>query len=163
MPLGGTATSAFAGFPLSQYPIAGKTGTAERPPFQSTSWFASFAPANNPKYAVVVMVEQGGYGSQTAAPIVRHIYEHLFGLPVTRQRERRRGRLMDLALGRYASEERRPIRHVDFTLLLVVGLIAVAGFFLLYSATKSTLIGEGREPVRARHEAGGHGGDRPGR
>ncbi len=83
VPEGGTATSAFAGFPLSQYPIAGKTGTAERPPFQSTSWFSSFAPANDPKYAVVVMVEQGGYGSQTAAPIVRHIYEHLFGLPVT--------------------------------------------------------------------------------
>jgi rod shape determining protein RodA len=49
---------------------------------------------------------------------------------------------MDLAVGRYAGEERRPIRHVDFTLLLVVGLITVVGFFLLYSATKSTLIGE---------------------
>jgi penicillin-binding protein 2 len=83
VPLAGTARSAFAGFPLSQYPVAGKTGTAERPGFQSTSWFASFAPVNDPKYVVVVMVEQGGYGSQTAAPIVRHIYEHLFGLPVT--------------------------------------------------------------------------------
>ncbi len=83
VPAGGTASSAFSGFPLSTYPIAGKTGTAERPPFQSTSWFASFAPAGNPKYAVVVMVEQGGYGSQTAAPIARHIYEHLFGLTVS--------------------------------------------------------------------------------
>jgi penicillin-binding protein 2 len=83
VPLSGTAMSAFSGFPLSQYPVAGKTGTAERPGFQSTSWFASFAPVNDPKYVVVVMVEQGGYGSQTAAPIVRHIYEHLFGLPVT--------------------------------------------------------------------------------
>ncbi len=79
----GTASSAFAGFPLSTYPVAGKTGTAERPPFQSTSWFSSFAPANDPRYAVVVMVEQGGYGSQTAAPIARHIYEHLFGLSVS--------------------------------------------------------------------------------
>jgi penicillin-binding protein 2 len=83
VPVSGTASSAFAGFPLSQYPVAGKTGTAERPGFQSTSWFASFAPVNDPKYVVVVMVEQGGYGSQTAAPIVRHIYEHLFGLPVS--------------------------------------------------------------------------------
>jgi penicillin-binding protein 2 len=83
VPTGGTASTAFSGFPLSTYPIAGKTGTAERPPFQSTSWFASFAPAGNPKYAVVVMVEQGGYGSQTAAPIARHIYEHLFGLTVS--------------------------------------------------------------------------------
>jgi len=49
---------------------------------------------------------------------------------------------MDLVAGRYAGEERRPIRHVDFTLLVLVGLITVIGFFLLYSATKTTLIGE---------------------
>jgi penicillin-binding protein 2 len=83
VPASGTAQSAFAGFPLSTYPVAGKTGTAERPGFQSTSWFSSFAPANDPRYAVVVMVEEGGYGSQTAAPIARHIYEHLFGLDVS--------------------------------------------------------------------------------
>jgi penicillin-binding protein 2 len=83
VPVSGTAMSAFAGFPLSTYPVAGKTGTAERPGFQSTSWFSSFAPANDPRYAVIVMVEEGGYGSQTAAPIARHIYEHLFGLTVT--------------------------------------------------------------------------------
>ena len=81
--VGGTAASAFSGFPVN---VAGKTGTAERDnsgEFQSTSWFSSFAPAENPKYAVVVMVEQGGYGSQTAAPIARHIYEHLFGITPT--------------------------------------------------------------------------------
>ncbi len=49
---------------------------------------------------------------------------------------------MDLVAGRYASDERRPIRHVDPVLLLVTGMIVVAGFFLLYSATKTTLIGE---------------------
>jgi penicillin-binding protein 2 len=38
------------------------------------------APANNPKYVVVVMVEQGGHGATTAAPIVRRILEGLFGL-----------------------------------------------------------------------------------
>jgi penicillin-binding protein 2 len=41
------------------------------------------APANNPKYVVVVMVEQGGHGSTTAAPIVRRIFEGLFGLDTT--------------------------------------------------------------------------------
>jgi rod shape determining protein RodA len=46
-----------------------------------------------------------------------------------------------MVAGRF-SEERRPIRHLDFTLLLVVGLITVFGFFLLYSATRTTLIGE---------------------
>jgi penicillin-binding protein 2 len=80
VPSSGTAHTAFSGFPLGTFPIAGKTGTAERPPFQSTSWFASFSPVNNAKYVVVVMVEEGGYGSQTAAPIARHIYEDIDGV-----------------------------------------------------------------------------------
>jgi penicillin-binding protein 2 len=40
-------------------------------------------PANDPKYVVVVMVEQGGYGAETAAPIARRIIERLFGLQAT--------------------------------------------------------------------------------
>jgi rod shape determining protein RodA len=58
---------------------------------------------------------------------------------------------MDLVAGRYASEERRPIRHLDPMLLLVTGLIVVVGFFLLYSATATTLVGEG-ESTLARVE-----------
>lgn len=78
---GGTATCAFAGFPMSQVQVAGKTGTAERPPFQDTSWFASIVgPPGDPQYAVVAMVEQGGFGSQTAAPIVRRVIEDMYGL-----------------------------------------------------------------------------------
>jgi penicillin-binding protein 2 len=84
VPTGGTAAPAFVGFPLSQYPIAGKTGTAQVPGKQDFSWFASMAPANNPKYVVVAIVEQGGHGSTTAAPIVRNVYESLFGLQTTR-------------------------------------------------------------------------------
>jgi rod shape determining protein RodA len=53
---------------------------------------------------------------------------------------------MDLVAGRYASEERRPIRHLDPMLMLVTGLIVVAGFILLYSATATTLVGEGESP-----------------
>ena len=48
---------------------------------------------------------------------------------------------MDLVAGRITTEERRPIRHVDLVLILVTAAIVVAGFFLLYSATKTTLIG----------------------
>jgi penicillin-binding protein 2 len=80
---GGTAGYAFAGFPLSQLPVAGKTGTAERPGFgagQTTSWFAAMVPANAPKYVIVCMVEQGGHGSTTAAPIVRQIIERMYGV-----------------------------------------------------------------------------------
>ena len=77
---GGTASSAFAGFPLSEVPVAGKTGTAQRPPFQDTSWFAAMVPANDPQYVIVAMVEQGGHGSTSAAPIVRQVIEGLFGI-----------------------------------------------------------------------------------
>ena len=80
----GTAAGAFAGFPVE---ISGKTGTAEvfgRNPNGSlkddTSWFASYAPSKNPRYAVVMMVGQGGFGSSTSGVGVRRIYESLFGV-----------------------------------------------------------------------------------
>lgn len=80
---GGTAACTFSGFPLSQVPVAGKTGTAERgsPRFQDTSWFAAMVgPTEAPDYIVVTMVEQGGFGAQTAAPITRRIIEGIEGL-----------------------------------------------------------------------------------
>jgi penicillin-binding protein 2 len=77
----GTASAAFAGFPLGSIPVAGKTGTADIIPQQPYSWFAAMAPANNPKYVVVALVEQGGHGATTAAPIVRRVLEGLFGIP----------------------------------------------------------------------------------
>jgi penicillin-binding protein 2 len=76
----GTAASAFAGFPLSSYPVAGKTGTAEVAGKQPHSWFAAFAPAQDPQFVVVAVVEQGGHGSQVAAPIVRRVLEGLLSL-----------------------------------------------------------------------------------
>ncbi len=80
---GGTAALAFSGFPLGQIPVAGKTGTSERPPFQDTSWFAAIVPAYQPKYVVIAMVEQGGFGSTTAAPIARHVIERIYGLDLS--------------------------------------------------------------------------------
>jgi penicillin-binding protein 2 len=76
----GTAATAFSGFPLDRFPIAGKTGTAEVRPKQDYSWFAAMAPANDPKYVVIALIEQGGHGSTTAAPVVRHVLEGLLGL-----------------------------------------------------------------------------------
>jgi penicillin-binding protein 2 len=77
----GTGYNPFQGFPLSQIPIAAKTGTGQASNNQqSTSWFSTFAPANNPKYAVVMMVSQGGTGAGTSAPSVRKIYEALYGV-----------------------------------------------------------------------------------
>jgi penicillin-binding protein 2 len=82
--ISGTAAGAFAGFPVE---ISGKTGTAQvfgRNPNGSlkddTSWFASYAPSKNPRYAVTMMVGQGGFGASTSGVGVRRIYESLFGV-----------------------------------------------------------------------------------
>jgi penicillin-binding protein 2 len=75
----GTAYSAFKG---SKVVVAGKTGTAEvLKEGEPHSWFAGYAPADNPKIALVVIAEHGGEGSTTAAPIFREIVEKYFALP----------------------------------------------------------------------------------
>jgi penicillin-binding protein 2 len=76
----GTAASAFAGYPDSQVCVAGKTGTAQLFGKNATSVFASFAPCNNPKYVVLVMVPDSGYGADVAAPAVRAIWDDIYGL-----------------------------------------------------------------------------------
>ena len=80
----GTGAGAFAGFPIE---VSGKTGTGQvfgRNPNGSqkddTSWFASYAPTKNPRYAVVMMVGQGGFGASTSGVGVRQIYSTLFGV-----------------------------------------------------------------------------------
>jgi penicillin-binding protein 2 len=79
---GGTAAGAFSGFPLNRFAVAGKTGTADLPPKAPFAWFASFAPVQKPQYVVVAMVEQGGHGGESAAPVARALYDNLFGLPI---------------------------------------------------------------------------------
>jgi len=77
----GSGETPFQGFPLGKIPVASKTGSAQVTGDKaSTSWFASYAPANDPKYAVVMMVTEGGTGSKTSGPSVRKIYEALFGV-----------------------------------------------------------------------------------
>lgn len=82
--LSGTASATFNGFPVA---VSGKTGTAEVFGLNkngtkkgNTSWFASFGPSESPRYAVVMMVSQGGFGADISAVGVRHIYETLFGV-----------------------------------------------------------------------------------
>lgn len=76
----GTAHSAFSGFPVDEWPVAGKTGTAEVHGKEDTAWFASYAPADRPRYVVAVVVSQGGTGGATAAPIARDVHEKLAGI-----------------------------------------------------------------------------------
>ena len=61
---------------------------------------------------------------------------------------------MDMVAGRVWADERRPIRHIDWFLLLVTACLILVGLFLLYSATASTLRGMGVEPfARVKKQA----------
>ena len=85
----GTASVVFAGFPHGQFPVAGKTGTAQvGVNRRDTSLFAGWAPAHEPRYAISVVIEEGGFGSRVAAPVGRRILEPLAdrdvrGVPLT--------------------------------------------------------------------------------
>ncbi len=76
----GTAAGTFAGFPLNQVCVAGKTGTAQVFGKNSTSVFASFAPCNDPKYVVIMMIPDSGYGADVSGPGVRAIWDAIYGL-----------------------------------------------------------------------------------
>jgi penicillin-binding protein 2 len=77
MESGGTSYPVMGGFP---FPIAGKTGTAQRDGQQDQSWYGAIAPYRNPQIVVTATVERGGFGVESAAPIVRTILERYFHL-----------------------------------------------------------------------------------
>jgi penicillin-binding protein 2 len=66
----GTSYPVFGNFPI---PMAGKTGTAERPPQADQSWYVCVAPYPKPKIVVAATIEQGGFGVESAAPVAEHI------------------------------------------------------------------------------------------
>ena len=85
---GGTAAQAGAGAP---YTFAGKTGTAQvigikqgekyiesqiQERHRDHAWFMTFAPSDQPRIALAVLVENGGHGSSTAAPIARKVLDY---------------------------------------------------------------------------------------
>ncbi len=72
----GTSYQVFGGFPVK---VAGKTGTAERTDEADQAWYAVLAPYPDPKIAVVVTVEEGGFGADTAAPVALQILQAYFG------------------------------------------------------------------------------------
>ncbi len=74
----GSVRRQYAG--LKGWPVAGKTGTGEVAGKRDTSWFVSYAPANDPEWVVSVVVAQGGPGARTAAPVARAVHETLRGL-----------------------------------------------------------------------------------
>lgn len=90
----GTAASAFKPMGDMAARVGGKTGTAQMPKVcvpkgsdpcaelrkaDVTSWFVGVAPIDDPQYVVAIMVEEGGGGSQVAAPAVRYVLQYLLG------------------------------------------------------------------------------------
>jgi penicillin-binding protein 2 len=74
----GTAAQDFVGFPPN-WNLAGKTGTASNQANQEpNSWFVAFGPNPNPQYLVLAVIDQGGYGADAAAPLVRNIFNYIY-------------------------------------------------------------------------------------
>jgi penicillin-binding protein 2 len=92
----GTAAAAFSDMGPDAFRVGGKTGTAQMGQEcegigegrichdrDNTAWFAGVAPIDNPRFVVVVVVEEGGSGGRVAAPVARHIIQYLLGLEPT--------------------------------------------------------------------------------
>ena len=54
--------------------VAGKTGTAENTRGRPDAWFVGYAPAESPRFAVAVILENAGYGGEQAAPVAREVF-----------------------------------------------------------------------------------------
>ena len=72
-----------SGCKIPNYEICGKTGTAQNPHGEDHSIFIAFAPRENPKIAIAVYVENGGWGSTWAAPIASLMIEKYLNKEVT--------------------------------------------------------------------------------
>ena len=78
----GTSFDVFGDFPI---PVAGKTGTAQRPPHADQSWYGVLAPYPNPRIVTFVTMEEGGFGAESAAPAARKILEAYFANQLARE------------------------------------------------------------------------------
>lgn len=76
----GTAFGTFQGFPLAEFPVAGKTGTAQVNGKADTAVFAAFGPVPDPRYQVAVILEESGFGGTAAAPVARKLFDQFAGV-----------------------------------------------------------------------------------
>ncbi len=80
----GTARGAFASFGEGLNQVGGKTGTGESTATRDNhAWFVGVAPIDNPRYVVVVLIDEGGSGGRIAAPVGRQVLQFLMGNPIT--------------------------------------------------------------------------------
>ncbi len=71
-------TSHFTSLPVK---VAGKTGTGEKAGKDPTAWFCAYAPADDPKYVVCAMLEEGGFGATSAMYAVRDTFGGIYDVP----------------------------------------------------------------------------------
>ena len=135
----------FLGFPLDRFPVAGKTGTAQVTGKQDTALFAAFAPADNPQYAIAVVMEESGFGGTSAVPVARRVFDQLAGVaPPISPRGTRRTRLdhvASVAIGGRGAPCRgagpaSPCGHIDWPPGDDRGAIAAFGVLMVFSATR---------------------------
>ncbi len=73
----------YINFSMANFTIAGKTGTASNAPkLEPNSLFVGFGPVPHPKYVVICVIAEGGYGSDAAAPVVAKAFDYLHANPV---------------------------------------------------------------------------------
>ena len=60
--------------------VAAKTGTAENPHGKDHAWVVAYAPSDNPKLALAVIVENGGFGGKVSVPVARKIFKQYFNI-----------------------------------------------------------------------------------
>ena len=63
----------------TKYTAAGKTGSAENPFGDTHAWFVGFAPVENPKIAVAIIVENSGSSSANSIPIAKELFDYFLG------------------------------------------------------------------------------------
>ena len=71
----GTGRASFSPALMQGITSCGKTGTVENPPHKDHSLFVGFAPVENPKIAIAVVVENAGFGATWAAPVASLMIE----------------------------------------------------------------------------------------
>jgi len=75
----GTATAIFKDFDQKAFPVMGKTGTAQVNNKADNALFVAVGPTNDARYAAIAVLEQSGFGSTAAAPVVREIFDVVSG------------------------------------------------------------------------------------
>jgi penicillin-binding protein 2 len=93
--------------------ICGKTGTAQNPHGKDHSVFMAFAPKDNPKIALAVFVENGGYGSTIAAPITSLMIEKYISGKISKRSKYRELNMLNMSLQKiYDQQTQKPLEEI---------------------------------------------------